>query len=330
VTTISSVQDRLKYIWSLCAKNQISEALTEVTHVLSQEPQNAEAFGMLGYCLAYKGQYNQGIAAIYQSIELQPDRAYGYYFMSFAQGWQQNFVAAKQAIDKALELEPKNSYFWLRFAEIMDNFLAQPVATIDQQLPALNFGIELPPVAEERHWLLRQKIIDAAEQVLTLDPLNTTAHYLRLRSLYATFQWSEVEAGCHKLLEINPNHAKTHNLLGLAHQHFERWAEAIQSYQAAIRLDPTNANTYSKNLVEVYLVLGLAYQCQQQWQDSIDMFQSAMQFQPDSIIARRHLATTYHMQGVFYRQYRMWLESNESLQKAADIMSDLAKNYGSY
>jgi tetratricopeptide (TPR) repeat protein len=326
----SSVRDQLKHIWSLCARNQISEALAEVTHVLGQDPQNAEAFGMLGYCLAHKGKYNQGIAAIQQAIHLQPNRAFGYYMMSFAQGWQNNFIAAKEAIDKALEFEPKNSYFWLRFAEVIDDFLAQPLAVIDQQLPALNLGIDLPPTAEECHWILRQNIIDATDRVLDLEPLNTNAHYLRLRSLYARFQWADIESGCFKLLEISPNHAKTHNLLGIVHQHFERWAEAIQSYQTAIRLDPSHSATYSKNLVEVYIVLGLAYQCQQQWQESLEMFQSALQYQPNSVVVRQHLATTYHLQGAFYRQCRMWLESNEALQKAADLMSDLAKRSGGY
>ena len=84
---------------------------------------------------------------------------------------------------------------------------------------------------------LKETVIDQANRLLELDPENISALYLQLDSFYGLNRLTELEAGCDRLLSIDPNHAPTYNLMGLLYQKRQQWAE-IKFFKIALNIQP--------------------------------------------------------------------------------------------
>jgi tetratricopeptide (TPR) repeat protein len=215
---IPSIAARIERAWLLYDLTRYHLSLEEITKVLSLDPECAEAHSLRGLCLSHTDKREEAIAAIKCAIAIAPEGAYYHQHLAIAYSECKNFGAAKQAIDRAIELEPQNAYFWLTTTQIA-HALARCANT-------------------EYSQALKETVIDRANRVLELDPENITALYLQLDSFYGLNRLTELEAGCHRLLSIDPNHAPTYNLMGLLCQKRQQWDESIEFFKIALNIQP--------------------------------------------------------------------------------------------
>jgi tetratricopeptide (TPR) repeat protein len=215
---IPSIANRIERAWQLYKLTRYHLSLVEITKVLSLDPECAEAHSLRGLCLAHTDTHEEAIAAIKCAIMIEPEGAYYHQHLAIAYLGCENFGAAKQAIDRAIELEPQNAYFWLTTTQITHS-LARCANT-------------------EYSQALKETIIDQSNRVLELDPENITALYLQLDSFYELNRLTELEAGCNRLLSIDPNHAPTYNLMGLLCQKRQQWDESIEFFKIALNIQP--------------------------------------------------------------------------------------------
>jgi tetratricopeptide (TPR) repeat protein len=215
---IPSIADRMKRAWLLFGLTRYHLSLVEVTKILSLDPECAQAHSLCGLCLARIDKHEEAIAAIKCAITIAPEEACYHQHLAIAYLECENFDAAKQAIDRAIEIEPQDALFWLTMAQIT-HALA---------------GCALTNYAQA----LREIVIDQADRSLELDPENISALYLRLDSFYELNRLTELEAGCARLLSIDPNHAPTYNLMGLLYQKRQQWAESVEFFEIALNIQP--------------------------------------------------------------------------------------------
>ena len=93
-----------------------------------------------------------------------------------------------------------------------------------------------------------------------------------------------------------------------------KWKDALEAYQAAIQIDPKNANAY--------IGLGVAYMGRGQWKEAIDAYKKAVSIAPQSADAQYALGDTYNTM-------RMHGDAFQPLVKAIQLYPGFAEaHYG--
>lgn len=235
---IHSITDRINRAWLLFDLTCYQLSLLETIQVLGVEPECAEAHSLHGLCLVNMNQHKAGIAAIKYAIAIDPDEACYHQHLALAYLECENFGVARQSIDRAIELDPQDVISWLITAQITNAVACY-----------MDTGYSL---------ILHETAIYQADRALGLNPRNVNALYIKLSSLYKLDRMTELEAGCDRLLSIEPNHAPTYNLIGLLHQQRQQWGRSIGFFRIALNIQP-NLTLAQSNLSHSYSRIAKTY-----------------------------------------------------------------------
>ena len=147
------------------------------------------------------------------------------------------------------------------------------------------------------------------EDTVEKAPHNTRAQNNLGMELARCGQFAEAIEHYEKAIRLNPGHFLAHNNLGNALARLGRPAEAIEHYQEAIRLKPDYANAYD-NLGNVLVGLG-------RLAEAIEHHQEAVRLQPDDSVAHSNL-------GLALAQTGRLAEAVEHYQEAIRLKADYA------
>jgi tetratricopeptide (TPR) repeat protein len=153
----------------------------------------------------------------------------------------------------------------------------------------------LTPTPEERQILEKAVDLEVAQpqteaiatstDTLTVD---VEEHLQQAHQHYHNHQYEPTVQLCQQILQANPPVEKaveTQVLLGKALQGMGQTQQAIDSYKAAIALQPGNITAYNN--------LGSCYALLKQWKPAIGCYQKAIQLQPDLAIAYQNLGRVW-------------------------------------
>ena len=123
-----------------------------------------------------------------------------------------------------------------------------------------------------------------------MDP-NRADAYDALGTIYLTdlAQTTEAIEAFQTVLQLVPNHARAHQMLGIAYFRQNAYQKAIQALRRAIELAPTDLD----NDYHPYYDLGMVYLKQNKFDDAIRLFEQAIQLNRDHIRAYYSLGTAY-------------------------------------
>jgi tetratricopeptide (TPR) repeat protein len=261
--------------------------------VVSESPQMADGWHLLGVLLHQQGQHADGAKYLQQSVRLSPGSPTMWNHLGAAQGAAQDFAAAEASFRKALELTPQDAEVHYNLAALL--VLMQRPSEGEAEYKA---AIALAPDMASAYYnlgnLLRdsRRLKEAAamfQKAVTLQPqaagswnnlgstlqqlgrLNEAAtalqralqiqpHYPRAECnlgvlLTEQGKLTEAEALFRRLLSADANFAEAHNNLGVALMHQGRLAEAEAAVQAAIAVQSDYAEA-QKNLAVIWLFQG--------------------------------------------------------------------------
>jgi tetratricopeptide (TPR) repeat protein/GT2 family glycosyltransferase/glycosyltransferase involved in cell wall biosynthesis len=94
-------------------------------------------------------------------------------------------------------------------------------------------------------------------------------------------QWEEAIAACDRALQIFPQMAEAHKILGNSLHRLGKVPQALEAYDRALTIQP--------DLVDIYVNVGSLYAGQQQWQQAISYYQKAIDIDPNLAIVYRNL-----------------------------------------
>jgi adenylate cyclase len=179
-------------------------------------------------------------------------------------------MQARQMFEKAIEFDPRYATAYVGLGRSYLN-------------PFLYGWTEFPDQA-------LQQAHDFAQQALSLEDSNASAHALLGIVHRYRMQYDLAIKESERALELNPNDAHIHASLGTVMNYISRPDDAIQKLETALRLDP-------KMIPGYYMHLGLAYYLKRRYDDSISTLHRGLGWYPDHVFIHIPLAAAYAQAG---------------------------------
>jgi tetratricopeptide (TPR) repeat protein len=207
----------LRYLWV----EDYEKALPHFVEAVKRNPDHAEAYFQIGYCLGKLGKYKEGIEAYLQALHIKPNDADTQNNLCVAYGMLGRYLEAIASCQQALKLKPD-------FAEPHNN------------------------VAWFLHKLGRyEEAIESCKEAIRLKPDFALAHYNLGNNYFALKHYKEAMESYKQAIRIKFDYAEAQLNLGATYTQMDRYEEAITSYRQALRIKP--------DLAEAHLNLGMTY-----------------------------------------------------------------------
>jgi tetratricopeptide (TPR) repeat protein len=263
----------LKELW----QENYSAALTYFQKAIEKNPDNADAWFMVGDCYGKLGRYQDEIEAYKQAIRIKPDYAEAHYNLGNDYGklgcWQEAIEAYKEAI----RIKPD-------FAEAHYNLGVAygNLGRYQEEIEAYKQAIRIKPDLVEPYCNLGtaygnlghyQEAIEAFKQAIRIKPDYVEAHYNLGFTYFKLGRYQEAIEAFKQAIRIKPDYAEAYNTLGAAYGKLGHYQEEIEAYKQAIKIKPDLAEAHN-NLGTAYLKLG-------RYQEAIEAYKQAVRTKPD-------------------------------------------------
>jgi predicted O-linked N-acetylglucosamine transferase (SPINDLY family) len=267
---------------------RVDDAERLYRQALEVDPDNADAWHLLGLLVAQRGNADGGRKLIERAIQLKSDA--DLYHINLASlngacGLNEEAVAGYR---RAIELNP-------RVPAVVHAGLGQALAGLgrnEEAVQALEWAVKREPNVE---WIV------------------TLAEALgRVGRQQESLQWIE------QAIRLRPNFAEAHGALGLAMEREGRLDEAEACYRKAIELEP--------KLVQAHNNLGHVLNQRRQFDEAVDSLERAIKLRPDLAQAYNNLGDAMRGQGrrgAAIASYRQAVHLNAKLQAAWDSLGSL-------
>ena len=272
---------------------KLPEAEACYQQVLQWQPNNADAWHLLGLIASQQAQYQTAIERIERAMRLNSTNPIFYNNLGNIYQRQGNLQGAIELYQKAIQLQPNYADAYNNLGNTYQE-QGQWTKAIDCYQQAIQLQPHLANVygnlgvayQKQGQWT---EAIDCYHQAIQLQPNHAVA-YKNLGGVYQQQgQWTEAIDCYQQAIQLQPNYADAHYNLGVIYQKQGQWTEAIDCYQQAIQLQP--------NYADAHYNLGVIYQKQGQWTEAIECYQQAIQLQPNFPNAYNNLGNTYYQQG---------------------------------
>jgi tetratricopeptide (TPR) repeat protein len=196
-------------------------ALPFFVQAIRKNPNFAEAFFQIGYCLGKLGRYSDAIGAYLEAIRIKPNDFDTYNNLCVAYGMVRRYDEAMRACGEAIQMkedlsEPYNNLGW-----------------VYHKIGRYPEGIE------------------SCKQAIRLKPDLAMAHFNLGNNYTALKKFEEAIESFKQAIRIKFDYAEGHSNLGAAYNQVGRYQDAIESYKQATRIKP--------DFGEAHLNLGMTY-----------------------------------------------------------------------
>lgn len=192
----------------LLAQQRYELAAKELRQELTTNPDNPFAHSLLALCFSELKQEQDALTEAHLGIAHGPHLSFSHYILAKVLLSVGREDEAARAAEEAVRLDPDDA----------DNF-------------ALLSAIRL----EQRDW---QAALTAAEHGIDINPEHTGCANLRAMALVKLGRKAEAGETIHATLALDPENALTHANQGWAYLHQSNPKEALEHFQAALRIDP--------------------------------------------------------------------------------------------
>ncbi len=214
----------------LLQQSRYDVAETELRRLLTKDPNDAQAHGLLALCLSQQDKFAEAETSARQAIHLAPDQSFSHYYLGIVKLQMGDLRTARQAADEALRLDPEQS----------DYYALQALIYLQGQ-----------------RW---QEALESANEGLTHDPTHQGCLNHRAAALVKLNRHEEAHQTIAEALQKDPENEYTHANLGWAYLHKGQHQQALQHFSEALRLDP-NFDHARQGLVEALKARYLLYRC---------------------------------------------------------------------
>lgn len=207
----------LRFLWA----ENYEKALFYFMEAVKRNPDHAQAYFQMGYCLTRLGKHKEAIGPYQQAIRIKPEDPDVHSNLCVVYGKVGLYGDALKSCKQAIQLKPD---------------LAEAHNNLGWSYQRLG------------HY---QEAIQSCKEAIRLKPDFVLAHYNLGNNYAALKKYEEAIDSYKEAIRIKFDYAEGHLDLGAAYFHTGRFEEAIASYKQAIQLKPS--------LAEAHLNLGMSY-----------------------------------------------------------------------
>lgn len=189
------------------------EAETQFRTALAADPNDAMLLALLGQALLRQQRYEQARDVSRTALAADPEHVIALSTLAASFGGLEQYEEGLEAVRRGLALAPE-------------------LAPLHQQEASLLLAMERPEDA-----------LDSIERARRLDPESSAGAALQAGALYELRRYDEADAAIDEALALDPENPDAHRIRGLIALRRGGGRSAVRAHRAAVRLDPTDANS---------------------------------------------------------------------------------------
>ncbi len=314
-----SLENKLKEAIGLHRQGQLDRAALLYEHILTQQPNHANALQLLGVLRGAQGQISQSIELIERSLALNPEqpnarlnlgRSYlrhnqpdfaieqfrrvadqtpenveAWFSLGIAHGAKGQKAEAAKAYEQALAHQPDHINSLLNLAILYaEGGQTQEATKLYTRILAAQPG-HISALNGYGSLLHQQgntkEAVACYQRALEKDPYSAESHMNLGYAFHDLKRHEEALAHCEKAVQLAPKVSVAHNNLAISLQALGRVQEAEKAAQQAVRLNPTYANAHNN--------LGNALQAQGKKEEAAKAYRESLKYNPTYAMAYRNL-----------------------------------------
>jgi len=297
---------------SYCQTGQTQQAENIYQQILLRDPDNAQAYSLLGILAVQAGNMERAIQLTRKAIEIDPDIANFHYNLGIMLKKQGRLAEAAASYRQAIALKPDfdNALYNLGNALQTDGQFDEAI-TCYRQVVAIrpghaeaynNLGILLKEAGrfDEANFYFRQAISSAPDFAEAHSNLGLLLQEMR--------QLDEAESCQRRALVLKPDLTEAHYNLGIILKKKGQFDEAIECYRKALALEP--------DACEVLLSLANALWAIGQLDEALTCFRKVLAGSPDNVPAFNNVLLSAQYAPVpsppdLFQQYQQFAEHFE-------------------
>ena len=160
----------------------------------------------------------------------------------------------------------------------------------------------------------------AATRAIELDNTLSEAYLsLAKKRLFYDWDWSGAERDIKRAIELNPNHAESHNFYGAYLCAMGRFDETIAERKRAQELDPLSPF--------VNMSVGWSYYYARRYEQAAEWYEKALELDPNFDTARISLAECYEQAGMFDKAFEEHLKNKTLAGTGPEIIAAFKQAY---
>ncbi len=298
---------------------QLKEAEQVCSQVLGADPDNPDAYHLLGAIAHRAGKSQLAIELFGRSIEAAPQNAEVHFNLGSVLKNLGNLEQAGEAFAEAVELRPD-------YAEAHNNLgavlhaLMRPHDAIACFAKAVAFKPEYVMAHFNLGGALEQvgRHEDAAasfRRAISLKPEFAEAHRCLGEIMMRLHRDEEALAALKTAVSLAPQNAQSQNNLGAVQQRLGLLDDAVQSFTTALSIDPHYANANNN--------LGAAMQRLGRLDDAIDCYRRALAAKPDYPEAQNNLGAALRDSGHLEQAVQCFRKALEKEPEYAEAYNNL-------
>ncbi|MEO8271722.1 MAG: tetratricopeptide repeat protein, partial [Aureliella sp.] len=186
------------------------QAADHLKQLLAQNPDSAEAHGLLALCLSYdRDQWHEATREAQLAVHLAPDEGFSHYALAVVLEKRNRLPEALKAAQEALRIDSYNVAYYALAASVH---------------------------AQQAHW---QDALDMASQGMAIDPDSSGCATIRSLALERLGRTQDASAEADAAVARNPDSAEAHAMRGWTQMQNGKYKDAQNSFRESLRLDPT-------------------------------------------------------------------------------------------
>jgi predicted O-linked N-acetylglucosamine transferase (SPINDLY family) len=267
---------RFQRALQLFRQGKSNEGEKELRALLEADPNQPDAWMLLGIHLYGKGRQGQGIEALQRAVKVGPDHPDAHNNLGVALIQSGRYQEADAAFTRAVELKPEDPSFWMNrgFA-----FLSRDLPA--EAMPYLARAIQIDPARGEAHFHLGNARRDVGQsdlaeasfrEAIRLLPKHAEAHNNLAALLIATGRAREALTHLSQASRLGLRTAAVLANMGVAYGQIGESRSAIEAFAEAVRREP--------RFTKGYIDLAIALQTQDRVEEAVQTMRLAQKQAP--------------------------------------------------
>lgn len=254
----------------------LAEAERIYREVLAVQPNNPQAWYLLGVIANQIGRPEVAVSCLEQALRVQPEFAEAHCDLATALGGLGQATAAIEHYQTATRLKPGYAEAHFNLANVL-----QREGRIEEAIAAYRRAIELKPDFTDGYHNLglvlyeqgqSREAIACLRRVVELDPQSAEPHYRLATWLKEQSDFAGALVEYRRALELKPKYVEACTDLGVALHEQGHLDEALECQRQALAWNPDSWETHNN--------LGAIYQDQDRLEEALRHFERALELKP--------------------------------------------------